>query len=181
MINFKLLQDSIDYYETCYFKRIETPWTVSEVISNLTKPDDRINYQLKHNDKCLVASAEQGYLYLMNKGFLPKGKYQSISPCFRDDNFSIVHTKYFIKNELIITDNVNEKSLFELIETCKMFFENQIKQKVDMIKTDVGFDLEYKGIELGSYGINDFGWTRYCYGTGLAEPRFSRMKEMFEL
>jgi len=47
------------------FKRLETPWTVSEKVDNITRPADRIAFQLKHNDKCLVASGEQSFLYLL--------------------------------------------------------------------------------------------------------------------
>jgi hypothetical protein len=45
----------------------------------ITKPKDRISFQLKHNDKCLVASGEQSFLYLYLKDFLPKGKFQAIT------------------------------------------------------------------------------------------------------
>jgi hypothetical protein len=41
------------------FSRIESPWTVSKYVDDITKPKDRISFQLKHNDKCLVASGEQ--------------------------------------------------------------------------------------------------------------------------
>jgi len=48
MINYKILSDSIDFYEKYGFKRIESPWTVSEYIDNITKPNGVISYQLKH-------------------------------------------------------------------------------------------------------------------------------------
>lgn len=75
MINYKIIADSIDYYENNGFIRIESPWTVSEYVDNLTKPKDRISFQLKHNNKCLVASGEQAFLYLYLKDFLPKGQF----------------------------------------------------------------------------------------------------------
>lgn len=37
MIDYKLISDSIDYYENNDFKRIESPWTVSEYVNNITK------------------------------------------------------------------------------------------------------------------------------------------------
>ena len=83
MINYKIISDSIDYYENNGFKRVEIPWTVSEGVVNITKPKDTINFQLKHNNKCLVASGEQSFLYLYLKEFLPKGTYQGITPCYR--------------------------------------------------------------------------------------------------
>lgn len=180
MINYGILQDSINYYETIGFKRIESPWTVSESISNLTKPQGRINFQFKHNDKCLVASGEQSFLALFNKGFLPNGKYQTITPCFRDDDFSVIHTKYFLKNELIITDVVDEITLYNLVHDCKHFFRKYLYNAIDTIETDIGYDLEYKGVEIGSYGIRDLGWIKYIYATGLAEPRFSRLIDIID-
>ena len=37
MINYKIIADSIDYYENNGFIRIESPWTVSEYVDILTK------------------------------------------------------------------------------------------------------------------------------------------------
>ena len=80
MIDYKILNDSILYYESKGFKRIEAPWTVSENVDNITKPKDRLSFQLKHNNKCLVASGEQSFLYLYLKNFLPLGQYQTVTP-----------------------------------------------------------------------------------------------------
>lgn len=78
MINYQYIQDSIEYYEENGFLRIEAPWTVSEKVSDITKPDGALNMQFKHNDKCFVASGEQSFLYLYLKEFLPKGQYQNV-------------------------------------------------------------------------------------------------------
>lgn len=61
MINYELISDSINFYESKNFLRIETPWTVSEYIDSLTKPKNKIPLQLKHNNKCLVGSGEQSF------------------------------------------------------------------------------------------------------------------------
>src|SRR5689334_13945355 len=103
MVDYSILAKSVGYYEVCGFKRIEAPWTVSEAVNNITKPADRMNMQLKHNNKCLVASGEQSFLYLYLKNFLPAGRFQTITPCFRYEEFDFLHSKYFIKNELIAT------------------------------------------------------------------------------
>jgi hypothetical protein len=47
MIDYKLISESIDYYENGGFKRIESPWTVSEYIDNITKPNQALNTQKK--------------------------------------------------------------------------------------------------------------------------------------
>jgi len=58
MINYLNIQKSIDFYELLGYVRIESPWTVSEDISNITKPPQAINYVLNHNKKVLVGSGE---------------------------------------------------------------------------------------------------------------------------
>src|SRR5688572_27449810 len=130
MIDFALLNNSLSFYENKGFKRIEAPWTVSEKVDNITKPSDKISFQLKHNDKCLVASGEQSFLYLYLKGFLPKGQFQTITPCYRYESFDFLHTKYFMKNELIKTDEVNESKLTEIVDMCLSFYQPKFKEKL---------------------------------------------------
>jgi hypothetical protein len=180
MINYKLLDESILFYHNKGFNRIEVPWTVSEYIDNITKPKDRISFQLKHNNKCLVASGEQSFLYLYLKDFLPKGRFQAITPCYRYESFDYLHTKYFMKNELIITDVVNnvelDKIIIDALDFYKQFFS---KNDLDTIKTNDGFDITVQGIELGSYGIRECEFLKWIYGTGCAEPRLSKLIENY--
>jgi hypothetical protein len=183
MINYQNIQDSISYFEQRQYKRIETPWTVTESISKLTKPEDRLDWKISNKNKVLVGSAEQGFLYLILKGFLPPGKYQSVSPCFREEIFDLTHSKYFIKNELIITDNVNDITLQVLLNDALWFFAQKLKisnkdydegKIIKIIETAKDtYDIEYNSIELGSYGIRETALCRYIYGTACAEPRLS--------
>ena len=78
MINYQLLADSIKFYESKGFQRIETPWTVSAYVDDITRPKDRPHYQLKHNDKCLVASGEQS----LPEGIFTKRKISNYYPMF---------------------------------------------------------------------------------------------------
>ena len=173
MINFSLLHKAGEYYEKAGFLRVETPWTVTSAISNITKPPGGTDWSIVEKNKVLVASGEQSFLYLYNKGFLPKGQFQTTTPCFRDESFDPLHTKYFIKNELIKTDEVNEKSLLEVIGTAALFFEGIFKG-VDIVKTEeLSYDIFYRNIELGSYGIRECSFLKWIYGTGCAEPRTS--------
>ena len=174
MINYKIISDSINYYETNGYVRIESPWTVSEYIDNITKPKDIDSFQLKHNNKCLVASGEQSFLYLYLKEFLPKGQFQTTTPCFRYESFDYSHTKYFIKNELIKTDIVNKNELDKMVDICLNFYKRYIPT-VNIITTDIGYDIEYNGYELGSYGIRECEFLKWIYGTGCAEPRLSKI------
>jgi hypothetical protein len=186
MINYKLLQDSVDYYSE-WFAPIEAPWLVTKDIAYITTPPEvHMHHVIKNGkEKVFVGSGEQSFLYLINKGFLPSGKYQTITPCMRNDDFDMYHTKYFLKNELIFfdfTSNWNKNSayvkdnLHQIINTAMSFFDRYVP-KTELLKkvqTDIGYDIEYNGIELGSYGIRSNKLVTWINGTGLAEPRFSR-------
>lgn len=180
MIDYNLLNESLEYYNSNGFTRIESPWSVAKEIDDITRPEEKIPFQLKHNNKCLVASGEQSFLYLYLKGFLPLGKFQTITPCFRSDDFDLLHTKYFMKNELIITDEVNEEQLEFITETALCFFQKYLKDS-KIVKTDIGYDIMYDNIELGSYGIRECSFLRWVYGTGCAEPRLSTAIHKYNL
>ena len=175
MIDYNIIARSIDYYTQNGFSRIETPWTVTKKISEITKPNGKEEFEILGKNKVLVASGEQGFLYLYLKGFLPKGRFMTITPCFRDEIFDITHTKYFIKNELICTDDTSDSSLMCIIDICEKFFEKELSDKVDIISTEFGYDIEYKGIEIGSYGIRECDYLKWIYATGVAEPRLSNL------
>lgn len=179
MIDYKLLDDSINYYESKGFQRIESPWTVSEQVDNITRPVERIPFKLRHNNKCLVASGEQSFLYLYLKNFIPKGQYQTITPCFRFEAFDFLHTKYFMKNELIKTDVVTENELNKVVDIAIKFYQPLFKNKLDVTKTDSGFDIEIDGKELGSYGIRSCEFLDWIYATACAEPRTSSLMKLY--
>jgi len=178
MISYKIINESNEYYEKEGFLRVESPWTVSKPISDITKPLDKQDFKIEYNQKVLVASGEQSFLYLYLKQFLPKGKFHTTTPCFRDEIFDSTHSKYFIKTELINTQNVNNHSLNEIIEKCHIFFSKYLdKDKLSIDKTEDGFDINFnlfgKQYELGSYGIRNCDFLEWIYGTGCAEPRLS--------
>ncbi len=185
MINYQNLQDAETFYTERGFQRIEVPWTVSAYVDDITKPADRIHYQLKHNDKCLIASGEQGFLYLYLKEYLPKGKFQTTTPCFRDEPYDLYHEKCFMKNELIITDDTSESQLEFIIDTAFNFFKTKLDDgdkynRLKVVKTSCGFDINYNvggvtPVELGSYGIRETEFIKWIYGTGCAEPRLSKV------
>lgn len=175
MIDYKLLNDSINHYEDCGFIRIETPWLVTDYVDRITRPKDAIPYHIPNKSKNFVASGEQSFLYLYLKEYLPLGKFQTITPCLRNDSFDFSHTKYFMKNELIDTINTSHQSLLNMVEHAENFFNALLPEKVDIVDTGDGFDLEYRGVELGSYGLRKCEFLTWLYGTGCAEPRTSRL------
>lgn len=179
MISYQNLADSIKFYEKKGYQRIEAPWLVPPCIDDITKPKDKKHYMLKHNDKCLVASGEQSFLYLYLKENLPLGKFQTITPCFRDERYDLFHEKYFMKNELINTIDVSKNSLEDMIEAAMNFYSTVIHNRdlLNIVSIDIGYDIEYNGVELGSYGIRECEFIKWIYGTGCAEPRLSKIIE----
>lgn len=187
MINYQNLADSVEFYKNRGYVPIEVPWTVSEYVDNITKPADRIHYQLKHNNKCLIASGEQGFLYLYLKDYLPLGKFQTITPCFRDEPYDLYHEKCFMKNELIITDDTSDKMLNKIVDDARAFFAKIIGcpiEELDIVNTskdfEISLDINFKDVELGSYGIRETEFIKWIYGTGCAEPRLSKCKDLWQ-
>jgi hypothetical protein len=175
MINYKLLNKSIEYYRSVGFSRIETPWLVTEATDKITRPKDATPYIVSNKNKNLIASGEQGFLYLYLKEYLPKGRFQTTTPCFRNDEFDFTHTKYFMKNELIQTDIVNSVELEDIVNISKKFFDELFNIDTEVISTSDGFDIMVDKYELGSYGIRECEFLTWIYGTGCAEPRTSKI------
>lgn len=180
MINYQIIQDSIDFYTSKGFQRIEAPWTVTKAISDITKPKDAGDFTILEKNKVLVASGEQSFLYLYNKGLLPKGKFQTVTPCFREEPFDEFHSKYFIKNELIVTDNLYKNIELDLAHDALIFFNRYLKRKAQIIKTNNSYDIVCDNIELGSYGRRKCSFLKWVYGTGVAENRLSRVIEKYK-
>ena len=134
-----------------------------------------------------------------------------MTPCFRDEKFDEYHTKYFIKNELIITDTVNKRALKTIVNIARDFFReyclrpkkndnwvgsdapddvyimetgtsnNKVVSEVDVSDCFLypSYDLMYRGIELGSYGIRHCNYLSWIYGTAVAEPRLTRILKTY--
>lgn len=180
MIDYLRLAKSVEFYECVGFTRIESPWTVTRGISDITRPPDAKDFALIHEDeKVLVASGEQSFLYLYNKGFIPKGRFQTITPCFRKEKFGPVHTKYFIKNELIDTVDVTTTALDRMVGDAQLFFAQYTSAyDIEVVSTGVNsYDLNIAGVEVGSYGIRSCDYLDWVYGTGVAEPRMTKALE----
>lgn len=187
MIDYEIINSAIKYYDKLGYQRIEAPWLVTKAISDITKPERATTY-LVHKDtnpsyeKAFVASGEQSFLYLINKGYLPKtGKFQTVTPCMRNDEFDETHTKYFMKLELIFYST--EKTLTKedvgiMSDHAYVFFDSfrMGKNTLHFVGNDpISFDIAYNGVEIGSYGLRECSFCNWVYGTGVAEPRFSRL------
>lgn len=178
MIDYELLSKASEYYSENGYQRIEVPWMVTEAIDSITRPLDVKPLVISEKNKNLIASGEQGFLYMMLKGYLPRGKYQTITPCFRNDQYDFTHSKNFVKLELIDTEDMIN-GLSEISRIGRNFFETLFPKK-DINHTWFNniLDLNYKDIELGSYGYRKYKHLEWVYGTGLAEPRTSRILKL---
>jgi len=174
MIEYKNLADAQRYYSDLGYKYLEVPWLTTKEVAEITAPVGVQFHTVAEKNKVLVASGEQSFLYLMVKGYLPEGKYQCITPCFRDDSNGIFHRKNFMKLELLdTTPTANEN---DLTNHALMFYRRTLNENdLNVIHNQHqgGFDIEYKGIELGSYGTRQHQYLKWAYGTGCAEPRLS--------
>lgn len=193
-INYDNLEKATQFYESKGYQRIEVPWWVTSDIANITRPTsvpESSNYKLSVNGKCLVASGEQAFLYLANKGQLPPGKYQTITPCFRNEEYDAYHSKQFMKLELI--ELLDASTQLKVAATADIAVEcfNQLSGLDSFLshatfvsdpisspnteQLDVSINVSGKLVELGSYGARQTSFASWIYGTGLAEPRFSKI------
>jgi aspartyl/asparaginyl-tRNA synthetase len=187
MINYEILNNSLNFYQEKGYNRIETPLMVTEAVDTITRPREIEPLHIPNKNKNLIASGEQGFLYLYLKQYITSGKYVTVTPCFRNDAYDFTHSKTFMKTELIIinpdTDKQNDL-LKGVINDAREFFHKYFDKKLIQIKKTQempfpSFDIEVKigeeYIELGSYGIRQYKHLKWIYGTGVAEPRLSRL------
>lgn len=188
IIDYTLLGQALPKYTSRGYVYKEVPWIVPEFPIRATLPDPLPAYvagpRYDHyghegewvgatdafgESHYLVGSAEQSFL-AMN---LPPGAYCAITPCFRHEpTLDILHQTTFMKLELFVTfeDATVDRVVGDAMEVMAVLSG----QRPDIVTTEIGYDLELAGIEVGSYGErihDDYG--RWVYGTGLALPRFS--------
>ena len=179
MIDYSLINNALNFYQGNGFTRIEVPWLVSEYVNDITKPTDKESYVVKHNNKALIASGEQGFLYQHLKDYIPKGRYVTATPCFRTDLFDEFHVKTFMKVELINSIEPTIDELHKMINTAMMFFQSLGLSVITKPIDDMQYDLETETksgiVELGSYGIRQTSFIKWIYGTGVAEPRTTKI------
>lgn len=174
-INWKRLYEAIDFYDKNGYKYVDLDWCVSEEASNITKPLGKRAFFI--DDKELVASGEQSFLDMILCDELSYGKYCGITPCFRDEEvLDNIHQKYFMKVELIDTENCNRNGLDNMMNIAMDFYKKHLN--VELLKLeDLMYDIidSKNKIELGSYGFRTYKDIKWIYGTGLAEPRLSKV------
>lgn len=168
-INYALLADALAFYTRLGYEYKEVPWVVSEEATNITLPVNRVATKVSYGGD-LVGSAEQSFIELLKRG-QTLTKHCAITPCFRDEPaYDDLHHAYFMKCELYDSQPTPER-LQQMIKDAVAFFSRYTH--VNILATDIGFDIMADDIELGSYGFRQYKDTRFIYGTGCALPRLS--------
>jgi tRNA synthetases class II core domain (F) len=180
LIDWGILHRACLHYSSLGYQQKETPWVIPENYGKTTKP--HIDKSFVHNNDMfkkqaheLVGSAEQGFIYLLLNNLLPKGKYFSVSPCFRVDNYDSTHLPWFMKLELLIYSPENEDEyLKSILNDAFNFLNINSDNQCEIVSLEDGtYDINLNGLEIGSYGIRNIENIKYIYGTGIALPRFN--------
>ena len=181
MIDYNILADSVDFYSNRGYKYIELPWIIEKDYIEFTYKES--NKFILQDNRSLLGSAEQSFIKLYKENRL-RGSFQSITPCFRNDNIDEIHQESFMKNEIFVNDYISSDRLLELINECLEFYKKHtnIESIIEAVKTKDEFSLEsydinINGIEVGSYGIRTVEDISWIYGTGLALPRFTHTQQ----
>jgi seryl-tRNA synthetase len=176
LINWSRLGAAVEFYKMRGYEYIEVPWAIEHERLMATCPTEDHVMRINGED-CLIGSAEQGFIALNN--LVLERPYVSCSPCWRKEPvYDQIHHGTFMKVELYTPFDSRFAYRFsanKMIDDAMDFFKSQIQftDRLSVVETDQGSDIEYSGIELGSYGIRTFQNIGWVYGTGLAEPRFS--------
>jgi hypothetical protein len=177
-VNYEILGQAISYYKSLGYQYIDVDWSASIEAIDITKPVAIKGPLVNVGPNFLVASAEQSLLDRILKNNLTSGKYVTCTPCFRLGEYDEIHVPYFMKVELMDYQNKtkNEEVIYEIIKDAQGFYTQHLNE-VKIKEYPETIDLEYQGIELGSYGLRyhkDIGY--WVFGTGCAEPRLSYCK-----
>jgi hypothetical protein len=177
------LTKTLRHFSNTGFAYKDAPWMVPYEFNMATCPDELflVESQVGYH----VGSAEQSFICLDHNGWLEKGKYCALTPCFRNEFvLDELHQQGFMKVELYQTDDVTDEALLYLARACRWHYvalaeaalggTNTTQECINLLETSEGFDIEWNGIELGSYGRRSWRGLTWLYGTALAEPRFSK-------
>lgn len=182
MINYQIIYDAVEHYKRLGYNYIEVPWLVSKESLDVTRPPEARYFSTFKGE--LVASGEQSFIEI-RKDLCPGRKYQCVTPCFRDEKCDELHKPWFIKCELILPlwkGDDADKAVDVVLKEAYSLFKRYASYEGSpvMVKTDIGFDINMLGIEVGSYGYREHDGFRWVYGTGVAEPRLSYVRQKIE-
>lgn len=179
-VSTKLIMKAIDHYQDLGYELIDVPQCVDFDVSQHTKPEG-VPELFHRGMKVYVASAEQSFIQMYKDGLIEGGMYCALTPCYRHEStLDNTHYSMFLKLELIV---IGSSCSFDVSNDANSFLSRlDVSVGHDVVPTDEAvdsYDLVSKtGIELGSYGVRHMlDGTVYTYGTGIAEPRLSYVKD----
>lgn len=167
--------------EGCQY--VALPWLAPARYTDATKPPCVSTPDLVTPYGNLLASGEQAFLMLADQGRLQGSRFVGWTPCFREEAFDETHHFYFTKVEVFVRCSSEQAmpTLLELVAHARAWLRSEVLHAggdlQDLSTVCVApdqFDLELRGVEVGSYGIRQFAGFCYVYGTGCAEPRFTQ-------
>ena len=77
-----------------------------------------------------------------------------------------------------ITKENKKQKLLKIVDLSLEFYRKFLPSCY-VKETELGYDIEIKGHELGSYGIRECEFLKWIYGTGCAEPRLSSLIKIY--
>jgi seryl-tRNA synthetase len=125
-IDYEVIHQASAYWKRKGYQYIDTPYWVSREAIDSTLPsfmgDDVNRFKVEGTEHHLVGSAEQSFYQMMLDGELEKGKYCSITPCFRDEPvLDRYHHQHFMKLELIEVEP-DSPSFDQMVRDAMWFF-----------------------------------------------------------
>lgn len=184
-IDYTKIGHAVKHYTKLGYEYIDAPWLVSLDSIIVTRPQGARVFSTFAGE--LVASGEQSFLEIRDQ--LKPGRYQCVTPCFRDEKVhDELHLQYFMKNELIWVPDLNKLDFAEdflvanvirdeMIEDAKSFFDLYAPSQIvnaPVLNAFGNKDIQINGIEVGSYGHRLHAGFIWIYGTGCAEPRLTQ-------
>lgn len=175
-IDYALLGEALEFYETEGYRYVEVPWAVSKETVDITCPNPAFSAHVRDLGY-LVGSAEQSFLHLDLNGKLGKTRFVACTPCFRlGDMEDDLHFPTFMKVELYDNTYASDTGWKAMLADAHELALRLGAPKAALTQEETaeGRDLMLGGIEIGSFGLRRHGDHIWSYGTGLALPRFSQ-------
>lgn len=192
------LRWAANFYSFRGYEEVYVPTLVNKDIINSTCP---VPEDMKTGDDFYhVASAEQGFIQMLYEGWKPEGSYFSMTACQRpyDKDRGELYQEWFIKLELF---HSQKNKFFDLLgdaRDCYSVYFGVPPNQIDIQHTNIGLDLYYKDVEIGSYGMRTVCFEKdinlpynhdeedpshkvietysFAYGTGFVPYRLSKIK-----
>lgn len=184
LIDYSILGKACKYYESLGFTQIEVPWIVNRVYMEITSPVPGVGCAigLENGQDYLVCSAEHGFIrQALLCELKERTPFYAVSPCFRDEIRDETHSTWFMKMELfeLNTERRCKASAYKWANFARDFYANECGIRLPYVmETDIGWDVMFEDLELGSYGVRQLMGREWCaYGTGVALPRVSLAQE----